>query len=61
MRLHLSPFAFLRRHAWGVVVLLVLVVGWFASIGWLAGKLNADMGRSFKPVPMVDDTKHRAE
>jgi hypothetical protein len=61
MRLHLSPFSFLRRHAWGLAVACLIVVGWFASIGWLAGKLNDDMGRSFKTAPVVEDTRHRSD
>jgi hypothetical protein len=61
MRLHLSPFAFLRRHAWGVVVLLVLLVGYFAAIGWAAGKLGTDLGHAFKAAPVVEDNAHRAD
>ena len=60
MRL-LSPFAFLRRHAWGALVLCVLVVVYFASIGWAAGKLSADLGRAYKATPTVDDHAHRAD
>ncbi len=61
MRLHLSPFAFLRRHAWGLAVLCVVVVGYFATIGYLGEKLGDDLGRSFKAAPVVDDTKHRSD
>ena len=60
MRLQLSPFAFLRRHAWGLAVLCV-VVGYFASVGWVAEKLGEDVGRAFKPAPVVDDTRHRSD
>ncbi|MCC8362801.1 hypothetical protein LK996_06890 [Lysobacter sp. A6] len=61
MRLQLSPFAFLRRHAWGLAVLCVVVVGYFATVGWFAEKLGDDLGRSFKAAPVVDDTKHRSD
>ena len=57
MRLQLSPFAFLRRHAWGLAVLCVVVVGYFATIGYIGD----DLGRSFKAAPVVDDTKHRSD
>lgn len=61
MRLHLSPLPFLRRHAWALAVVCVLVAGWFAGVGWLADKLGADLGRTFKASPVVDDHAHRAE
>ena len=61
MRLHLSPFAFLRRHAWGLVVLFVLILAYFASIGWFAGKLRTDLGQTFKSAPAVEDTGHRSD
>ena len=61
MRLLLSPFAFLRRHAWGLAVLCVFVVAYFATIGWIGEKLGADLGRSFKAAPVVEDHAHRAE
>jgi len=61
MRLHLSPFAFLRRHAWGLAVLCVVVVGYFATIGWFAEKLSVDLGHAFKAAPVVEDTRHRVD
>ena len=61
MRLHLSPLPFLRRHAWGLVVLFVLILAYFASIGWFAGKLRTDLDHTFKSVPAVEDTGHRSD
>ena len=42
-------------------MLCVLIVGYFASIGWVAEKLNADLGRAYKATPTVDDHAHRAD
>jgi hypothetical protein len=61
MRLHLSPFSFLRRHAWGLAVLLVLIAAYFIGIGWIGGKLRDDIGTAYKPAPSVDDRGHKAE
>ena len=40
---------------------MLIVVGWFATIGWVAGKLNTDLGRTYKAAPVVEDHAHRAE
>ena len=61
MRLHLSPLDFLRRHAWAVIVVFVLVVGYFAGIGWIGGKLRTDLGDTYREAPAVEDRGHRAE
>jgi hypothetical protein len=61
MRLHLSPLDFLRRHAWAVIVVFVLVVGYFAAIGWIGGKLRTDLGDTYREAPAVEDRGHRAE
>ena len=42
-------------------MLCVLIVVYFASIGWAAGKLSDDLGRAYKATPTVDDHAHRAD
>jgi hypothetical protein len=61
MRLHLSPLPFLRRHVWGIAVLFVIVVGYFAAIGWIGGKLRADLDQTYRAAPAVEDRGHRAD
>jgi len=61
MRLHLPHFPFLRRHAWGVAILLVLIVAFFAAIGWVGGNLRDDLGGAYRAAPSVEDRGHRAE
>jgi hypothetical protein len=60
MRLHLSPFPFLRRHAWGIAVLFVIVVGYFLAVGWVGEKLRDDLGNAYRAAPAVEDRVHRA-
>jgi hypothetical protein len=61
MRLHLSPLHFLRRHTWSVVALVMLVVGYFVGIGWIGGKLRADLDDTYRAAPSVEDRGHRTE
>jgi hypothetical protein len=61
MRLHLSPLEFLRRHAWGIAVLFVLIAAYFAGIGWIGGKLRDDLGHAYRPAPAVEDRGHQAD
>ena len=50
MHIH-SPFNFLRRHALGISVLLVLVACYFAAVGWVGTRLRDDMGRTLQAAP----------
>lgn len=61
MRLHLSPLHFLRRHAWAILVVFVIVVGYFAAIGWIGGKLRSDLGETYREAPAVEDRGHRSD
>ena len=61
MRLHLSPFSFLRRHAWGLVVLFVLITAYFVGIGLIGEMLRDDIGTAYKAAPSVEDRVHKAE
>jgi len=61
MRLHLSPLPFLRRHAWGLAVLCVLITVYFAAIGYVGERLRTDLGRAYKAVPSVEDHGHRSD
>jgi hypothetical protein len=61
MRLQLSPSSFLRRHAWGLAVLFVLVTAYFIGIGWIGEKLGKDIGTAYKATPSVEDRVHKAE
>jgi len=54
MHIH-SPFHFLRRHALGISVLCVLVVGYFAAVGWVGTRLRDDLGHTLQSVPSTDD------
>jgi len=61
MRLHVSTFSFLRRHAWAIVALMLLIAAYFAAIGWLGEKLRDDIGQSYRNVPSVEDRGHRPD
>ena len=63
MRLHLSPFAFLRRHAWGAGrAVRADRLAYFATIGWVAGKLRTDLGQHLQAGARRSKTRgHRAD
>ena len=54
MRLH-SPLPYLRRHAWQLAVLVLLVVAYFAAVGWVARALRTDLAHTIHLAPWVDD------
>ena len=56
MRLHLSPLPFLRRHAWGLAVLFVLITVYFAAIGYIGERLGNDLTHA----PLRADAPPRA-
>jgi len=61
MRLHLSPLPFLRRHAWGLAVLFVLITVYFAAIGYIGERLGNDLTHAYKAAPSVEDRGHRSD
>ena len=60
MRLH-SPLPYLRRHAWQLVVLMLLVVAYFTAVGWVARQLRTDLAHTIQIAPSVEDHQHRRE
>jgi hypothetical protein len=56
-----SPLRSLRRHAWLFGVLLLLVVGYFLGIGWIARQLRTDLAHTVQATPAVSDRQHRRE
>lgn len=60
MHLH-SPLPYLRRHAWLLAILVVLVSAYFAGVDWVARQLSTDLARTIQPVPVVADHQHRRD
>ena len=60
MRLQ-SPLSFLRRHAWLLATLLLLLVAYFAGVGWVARQLRTDLAHTIQLAPSVADHQHRSE
>ena len=56
-----SPLRVLRRHAWLFGFLLLLVLGYFLGIGWVARQLRTDLAHTVQPTPVVSDSQHRRE
>jgi hypothetical protein len=61
MRFAQSPLRSLRRHAWLFGFLLLLVLGYFLGIGWVARQLRVDLAHTVQAAPMVSDRQHRRE
>lgn len=53
----------LRRQRWVVIVLVVLaaLTVYGAGLGWVANRLADDLSATIKPLPVVDDDRHRAD
>jgi hypothetical protein len=61
MRFVQSPLRSLRRHAWLFGFLLLLVLGYFLGIGWVARQLRTDLAHTVQAAPVVSDRQHRSE
>ena len=54
MQLH-SPFHFLRRHALAIVMLFIVIVGYFVAVGWVGTRLRDDVGQALQAAPTSAD------
>lgn len=50
-----------RRHAWLLGVVVLVVLGYFAGIGWVARELRSGLAETVQPAPVVSDQQHRRE
>ena len=51
-----------RRH-WLIVLVAILlaVVAYLGGIGWIAQRLQHDIGQAMRTAPVVEDHQHRSE
>jgi len=56
-----SPLRALRRHAWLFGFLVLLVLGYFLGIGWVARQLRTDLAHTVQATPSVSDRQHRRD
>jgi hypothetical protein len=61
MRIVQSPLRSVRRHAWLFGFLLLLVLGYFLGIGWIARELRTDLAHTVRATPVVSDRQHGSE
>ncbi len=61
MRLGHLPVGYLRRHAWLFGILLLVVLAYFAGIGWAARQLRTDLAHTVQLSPSVSDHQHGRE
>lgn len=52
-----------RRNRWLVIggVLAAGLLFYVAGLNWFANRLAADISDSIQPIPVLDDTMHRAD